>query len=122
VRINDTPEERQIPSKPLNGGESGGGGGGSVASVTEAEILYEGLLRRKKEDHGRFEDPYKMVCVCRLQVCLCLPSLSVCPVCVRCGCRQGPPPLSPLSSLLPFFSPSHLSLSFSLTLSFSVSL
>jgi hypothetical protein len=31
------------------------------------EILYEGLLRRKKEDHGRFEDPYKMVCVCRLQ-------------------------------------------------------
>ena len=29
--------------------------------------VYEGLLRRRKEDHGRFEDPYKTVCVCRLQ-------------------------------------------------------
>ena len=29
--------------------------------------MHEGVLRRKKEDHGRFEDPYKMVCVCRLQ-------------------------------------------------------
>ena len=29
--------------------------------------MHEGVLRRKKEDHGRFEDPYKTVCVCRLQ-------------------------------------------------------
>lgn len=41
---------------------SGEGGGGATGLV-----LHEGLLRRKKEDHGRFEDPYKMLCVCRLQ-------------------------------------------------------
>jgi hypothetical protein len=36
-------------------------------------IQHEGLLRKKKEDHGRFEDPYKMVCVCRLQVIISCP-------------------------------------------------
>ena len=41
----------------------------SFGAPVAGEILYEyeGLLRRTKEDHGRFEDPYKMVCVCRLQ-------------------------------------------------------
>jgi hypothetical protein len=63
-------------------GREGGHGG------ADGEILYAGLLRRKKEQHGRFEDPYKMSCVCRLQA------------------RQ--PSLSSLFSL---------SLSFSLTLS-----
>jgi hypothetical protein len=46
-------------------------------------VIHEGVLRRKKEDHKRFEDPYKALCVCRLQggvlrvrhtvVCLSLP-------------------------------------------------
>ena len=30
-------------------------------------IVYEGLLRRKKVPHLQFEDPYKNICVCRLQ-------------------------------------------------------
>ena len=47
--------------------EPRGGGGGGELEAPAGEVLYEGLLRRKKEDHGRFEDPYKMVCVCRLQ-------------------------------------------------------
>jgi hypothetical protein len=60
VRINEKPDTREIPTR--NEGASGGGG-----AAPAGEILYEGLLRRKKETHGRFEDPYKMVCVCRLQ-------------------------------------------------------
>ena len=48
----------------ISRGGAHSGRGGAAAS---AEILCEGLLRRKKEDHGRFEDAYKMVCVCRLQ-------------------------------------------------------
>ena len=47
--------------------EPRGRGGGGDLEAPAGEVLYEGLLRRKKEDHGRFEDPYKMVCVCRLQ-------------------------------------------------------
>lgn len=66
VRINETPDTREIPPAAAGGTVSGGGGEEGV-SAPSGEILYEGLLRRKKEDHGRFEDPYKMVCVCRLQ-------------------------------------------------------
>ena len=62
MRINETPDTREIPANSENGG-----GGEAAVSAPSGEILYEGLLRRKKEDHGRFEDPYKMVCVCRLQ-------------------------------------------------------
>ena len=50
------------------------GGGHGVASVADGEIIYAGLLRRKKEEHGRFEDPYTMTCVCQLQASQ--PSLS----------------------------------------------
>ncbi len=64
MRINETPDTREIPEAPARDEGNGGGGGGAAVA---GEILYEGLLRRKKEDHGRFEDPYKMVCVCRLQ-------------------------------------------------------
>lgn len=71
VRINESPDTREIPQNgpaddddDISRGGADSGGGGSAAS---GEILCEGLLRRKKEDHGRFEDPYKMVCVCRLQ-------------------------------------------------------
>jgi len=41
----------------------------SFGAPVAGEILYEyeGLLRRRKADHGRCEDPYKTVCVCRLQ-------------------------------------------------------
>ena len=35
--------------------------------MTQGAITHAGVLRKKKEDHGRFEDPYKTVCVCRLQ-------------------------------------------------------
>ena len=30
-------------------------------------VSHEGVLRRKKEDHGKFEDAYKELCVCRLR-------------------------------------------------------
>jgi len=39
----------------------------SATPVPKGAVVHEGVLRRKKEDHGRFEDPYKTVCVCRLQ-------------------------------------------------------
>ena len=64
MRINETPDTREIPG---NHEEGVGGAQDSTGPAPSGEILYEGLLRRKKEDHGRFEDPYKMVCVCRLQ-------------------------------------------------------
>lgn len=67
MRINETPDTREIPEAPSRDDGDGGGGGGGGGAAVAGEILYEGLLRRKKEDHGRFEDPYKMVCVCRLQ-------------------------------------------------------
>ena len=41
VRINEKPDTREIPTR--NEGASGGG------AVPAGEILYEGLLRRKKE-------------------------------------------------------------------------
>lgn len=66
MRINEKPDTREIPGNDGEGG-SGGGDGGGTGPAPSGEILYEGLLRRKKENHGRFEDPYKMVCVCRLQ-------------------------------------------------------
>jgi len=57
------------------GGKHKGASQGGPAELTSGPpstrptgpIQHEGLLRKKKEDHGRFEDPYKTVCVCRLQ-------------------------------------------------------
>ena len=34
--------------------------------VTQGAITHAGVLRKKKEDHGRFEDPYKTVCLANL--------------------------------------------------------
>ena len=39
----------------------------AAVAVPKGAVEHEGVLRRKKEDHKRFEDPYKTVCVCRLQ-------------------------------------------------------
>ena len=57
MRINETPDTREIPTKEE----------AAAPAAPSGDVRYEGLLRRKKEGHGRFEDPYKMVCVCRLQ-------------------------------------------------------
>jgi hypothetical protein len=38
---------------------------GPVAAT--GPVVYEGVLRRKKEDHGTFEDPYKMLVAARLR-------------------------------------------------------
>jgi len=37
------------------------------APAEPGQVLHQGTLRKKKEDHGRFEDPYKTICVCRIQ-------------------------------------------------------